>query len=92
MHDKTPITRNGPDVAEEQAKLKNSEKTSRIFPILNYRAVISIIAFLLFMGLLFYFVSDGGSITEVVESMLWFFAWPIGAFFIGFIIKKILYL
>jgi len=92
MHAKTSITRNSPSVTEEQAKLKNSEKPSRIFPILNYRAVISIIAFLLFMGLLFYFVSDGGSILEVVESMLWYFAWPVGVFFIGFIIKKILYL
>jgi len=58
----------------------------------NYKTITVIALFLLFLGLLFRFAADGGSILEVIESMLWYFAWPVGAFIVGFIIKKILYL
>lgn len=79
--------------ADEKNKLQSDYKKPGTFSLtVNYKTIASVITFLLFLGLLLKFAADGGSILEVIESMLWYFAWPVGAFIVGFIIKKILYL
>ncbi len=90
-YDKTP--NNEKKIFSQKRKKQTSHiKKQGSFIAFNYKTIIVIILCLFFLGLLFRFVADGGSVLDVIESMLWYFAWPIGAFLIGFIIKKILYL